>query len=295
MLRSATLLVLLPAALAVPLVERLDRRAPLPEASSSSGVPSSYIVKLRGDTTEAALSSAFANHRPDYIYRGRGFRGFRLETPFHRLPRIPFQVEYVEQDAVLTITDSTVSRPSAPWGLARISSRTLGAITYRYDATSGKGTCSCIIDTGVDLAHPDLSGHAVWGANLADPFDADGNGHGTSVASVVGGLIYGVAKKTAIIAVKVLDSNGSAALVSSGVFVTAAAGGSGDDANNYSPTSKPTVFAVGASDRDDNRAPFSNYGLLIDMFAPGVDILPGSAAATIATKDILKAILPEIS
>lgn len=134
-------------------------------------------------------------------------------------------------------------------------------------------------------------------------------------------MTYGVAKKTKLFAVKVLDANGSgtvssvlagidfvasdsanrtaagqcpngsvanmslgggkstainsaaAAAVSSGVFFAVAAGNSNDDSKYYSPASEPSVCTVGATDIADARAYFSNYGVGVDVFAPGVDVL----------------------
>jgi subtilisin family serine protease len=42
---------------------------------------------------------------------------------------------------------------------------------------------------------------------------------------------------------------------------------------NYSPASEPTAFTVAASDINDAKASFSNYGTLVDVWAPGVSIL----------------------
>jgi len=68
-------------------------------------------------------------------------------------------------------------------------------------------------------------------------------------------------------------NSAAAGLVNSGVFLTAAAGGSADDAAYYSPASEPLVFTVGATDIDDSISWSSNYGPLVDLFAPGVDII----------------------
>ena len=55
-----------------------------------------------------------------------------------------------------------------------------------------------------------FGGRATWLANYAgDGQNSDGNGHGTHVAGTIGGSTYGVAKKTSLFAVKVLDSSGS--------------------------------------------------------------------------------------
>lgn len=57
-----------------------------------------------------------------------------------------------------------------------------------------------------------------------------------------------------------------------GVLTIVAAGNSGDDAANYSPASAPSAITVGAIDSNNNRASWSNYGTVVDIFAPGVNI-----------------------
>ncbi len=44
------------------------------------------------------------------------------------------------------------------------------------------------------------------------------------------------------------------------------------DASVYFPASVPEVITVGATDYTDRRAPFSNYGPLVDLHAPGVNV-----------------------
>jgi subtilisin family serine protease len=74
--------------------------------------------------------------------------------------------------------------------------------------------------------------------------------------------------------------------VSSGVTVVVAAGNSNDDASNYSPASEPSAITVGATDSQDTRASFSNYGSLLDIWAPGVDVLSSWIGSTTATNTI---------
>ena len=52
-----------------------------------------------------------------------------------------------------------------------------------------------------------------------------------------------------------------------------AAGNDGEDARNYSPASSPDVITVGATQAGDGRASYSNYGSVVDVFAPGSQIV----------------------
>ncbi|KAI5356542.1 putative peptidase S8/S53 domain, peptidase S8, subtilisin, His-active [Septoria linicola] len=57
-----------------------------------------------------------------------------------------------------------------------------------------------------------------------------------------------------------------------GAFITVAAGNEGEDASNSSPASAPSACTVGATNLQDTRADFSNFGKALDIFAPGEDI-----------------------
>ncbi|KAK4205530.1 putative peptidase [Triangularia verruculosa] len=81
----------------------------------------------------------------------------------------------------------------------------------------------------------------------------------------VANLSLGASRSTAVNAA-------AAAAVGAGVFLSVAAGNSADDSFFYSPASEETVCTVGATDEGDARAWFSNYGSLVDVFAPGVAV-----------------------
>ena len=64
----------------------------------------------------------------------------------------------------------------------------------------------------------------------------------------------------------------AAAAVRAGLFLAVAAGNDGGLASLSSPASEPSVCTVAATQPDDRRASFSNWGSAVDVFAPGVNI-----------------------
>ncbi|VTT56098.1 unnamed protein product [Fusarium fujikuroi] len=58
----------------------------------------------------------------------------------------------------------------------------------------------------------------------------------------------------------------------SGITLVVSAGNSGVSAVIYSPASAVTAITVAANSPDNRRAPFSNYGPCVNIFAPGVGI-----------------------
>ncbi|KAH7110123.1 putative alkaline serine protease [Dendryphion nanum] len=69
-----------------------------------------------------------------------------------------------------------------------------------------------------------------------------------------------------------------AAAVRQGIIVVVAAGNK-DNSDNFSPAREPLAITVGATDINDNRASFSNWGRKVDIFAPGVNIMSAWIAA----------------
>ncbi|KAK6524452.1 Secreted subtilisin-like serine protease sub4 [Arthrobotrys megalospora] len=154
--------------------------------------------------------------------------------------------------------------------------------------------------------------------------NADNHGHGTHVAGTVGGKTYGVAKYAWIKAVKVIGDDGKGqdsytlagldyisknakpgksvvnmsiggsksqavndaitALYRKGIVVVAAAGNENEDAGLSSPASATNAITVAAIDDTDTRADFSNYGRVVDVFAPGVNVLSLGIDSDTATK-----------
>ena len=231
-------------------------------------------------------------------------------------------VAYIEQDGIVRVE---TTQSGATWGLDRIDQRNRPLSgTYTYTST-GAGATAYIIDTGILTSHSQFGGRAAVSYDATGGNGQDCNGHGTHVAGTVGGSTYGVAKGVTLRAVRVLDCSGSGtnsgviagmnwvasnhvaksvanmslgggfssavnsaatALVNSGVFLAVASGNSNADACNSSPASAAGTITVNASDINDARATFSNYGGCTDVYAPGVNIKSAWIGSTTATNTI---------
>ena len=67
-----------------------------------------------------------------------------------------------------------------------------------------------------------------------------------------------------------------------GIYVVVAAGNSNKNACDYSPARLPEAITVAATQSNDSKASFSNYGQCVDVYAPGVNIVaswPGNKFA----------------
>ncbi len=121
------------------------------------------------------------------------------------------------------VTDPRFSTDKADlpgqWGLRRIGLCSgVGAATdcATWDATMGDGIKVAVIDTGVDLQHPDLRDNLLPGRNFLEGGSAeptDDFGHGTHVAGIIGaganGMgVVGIAPKAKIIPIRVLGVDG---------------------------------------------------------------------------------------
>ena len=124
----------------------------------------------------------------------------------------------------------------------------------------------------------------------------DSTGSGT-VSAIINGINY-VAKHAVKWGIKVINmslgipgaslsstlmsafANAINYATSQGVTIVAAAGNSNQDVNTLYPASLSNVISVGATDVNNTRASFSNWGSALDLTAPGVDILSLHAAGT---------------
>ncbi|MYT76840.1 Serine protease, subtilisin family [Streptomyces sp. MnatMP-M77] len=139
----------------------------------------------------------------------------------------------------------------------------------------------------------------------------DGHGHGTHVAGTVAGTAHGVAKKAKIVGVRVLNNQGSGTTaqvvagidwvtanavkpavanmslgggadavldaavqrsIAAGITYAVAAGNESTNANTKSPARVAEAITVGSTTNTDARSSFSNFGAVVDIFAPGSSI-----------------------
>ena len=107
-----------------------------------------------------------------------------------------------------------------PWGVDRIGAPQAWSTTYGYIDIDGDGDSEievAIIDTGVDVDHPDLAANIRWGiavlnGRISSKYD-DRNGHGTHVAGTVAALdneigVVGVAPRVELYIIKALNNGG---------------------------------------------------------------------------------------
>ncbi|KAB2111620.1 Cuticle-degrading protease [Alternaria gaisen] len=187
--------------------------APLIKVDSTDAVAGKYIVKLKGDVTSQAeeeLTASIAANI-DFKYTMSGFMGFAGSISDQELTRLRASehARYSSQDARVHVFE-TKTQLNATWGLGRISHIKPGQNSYLYDSTAGEGTCVYVVDTGIETTHPEFEGRAYFLADFSEEGDQiDGAGHGTHVAGTIGSLTWGVAKKTTLFAVRVLDSFGT--------------------------------------------------------------------------------------
>jgi subtilisin family serine protease len=210
-------LVAMPAAASAAGSARPGGPAPLVATGGKDVVADSYIVVLKGKpgtaragTSRSAIGRASAKGvhvNRQYQHALNGFSATLTAAQLTSLRNDP-DVDYVSANHKVHV--NSADTPTASWGLDRIDQRTGQDNTYTYNAT-GTGVTAYVIDTGIRITHTQFGGRATGGFTAID----DGNGtddcygHGTHVAGTIGGSTYGVAKAVHLVAVRVLDCDGS--------------------------------------------------------------------------------------
>lgn len=162
-------------------------------------------AQVRSARADARAAGAQVTHTYSTVLDGFAAR---LSPQALRGLRNNPNVAYIEADREVRVSET---QSPATWGIDRIDQRDLPLNNSYTFNQSGAGVTAYILDTGVRLAHSEFSGRAVSGYTaIADGRGVDDcNGHGTHVAGTVGGETYGVAQDVRLVAVRVLDCNGS--------------------------------------------------------------------------------------
>jgi len=143
------------------------------------------------------------------------------------------------------------------------------------------------------------------GARLSGVKVLDCVGNGTT-SGVIAGVdwVQANAVKPAVANLSVVGGASDAldtavkALADSGVSVTVAAGNSGQNACNFSPARAglyPGVITSAAIDSTGAEAAFSNYGMCVDVWAPGVNVVSTSRTGGTATMSGTSQASPHVS
>jgi subtilisin len=199
-----------------------------PASSAARVIPGQYIVVLKDG---ASQSQVVADHRrkdgvrPTLVY-GHALKGYAAKLSPAALekvkadPRVDFVTPDYEGTPILKKPAPPPPPPPAgqslPTGIDRIDGDLSSAL-----AGNGAGTTDvdiAIVDTGIDLTHPDLTVQPIAPVNCLSPTDQyydgtnnDSYGHGTHVAGIAGANdntigVVGVAPGARLWPVRVLNS-----------------------------------------------------------------------------------------
>lgn len=199
-------------------------------------IPGQYIVVFKDKVADAELESdkIAKFHKLERIHTyNRAIKGFTARMSDAELEKVKNdpRVDFVAEDRAVYISESVFEDESSlgkpvfssskkpslsqtqppqtiPTGVDRINAESL--------LNKGAGVGVAVIDTGIELSHPDLKMNIIANKNcLSNRVNGnDDNGHGTHVAGTIAALnngigVVGVAPEAKLIAVKVLNRNGS--------------------------------------------------------------------------------------
>jgi len=217
---------------------RTDKKAPVTHRPQRAGCTGRNLVLFKGRTPRAAVallhhaaglrlgvSSDFHGGRLR-ITQGEGLLFERLgcallnDDPDQRRALARHHCEgalMLEPERYVRATELTAAESGGGLRLADTHDATWGLLATRVLSSpyQGRGVRVAILDTGLDLTHPDFAGRAVVSKSFAGglPVD-DGNGHGTLCAGIACGpqrpaqaARYGVAPAADLYIARVLDDD----------------------------------------------------------------------------------------
>ena len=133
------------------------------------------------------------------------------ETALRALSTRPGVVRIDDDLAIYATRKPSPAQPpqTIPWGIQRVNA------PAAWPVSAGTGVRVAVLDTGIQLDHPDLAANIGGGYNALNPRKPanDGNGHGTHVAGTIGAVnnsigVVGVAPNVTLHAVRVLNDAG---------------------------------------------------------------------------------------
>jgi subtilisin family serine protease len=198
------------------------------DAQQGAKIPNQYIIVLKDSAEEADLDSATKDAKSmgaevlhDYKY---ALKGFTLRVPNeHVLEKIQENnpnIAFVEQDQIVDSFGKRVSSSATVQVLPKGINRVDGDLSSTKSG-DGLGTKVnidiAILDTGIDLTHPDLNVYRNIGFVKGVQGGNDDNGHGSHVAGIAAAIDnsaggVGMAPGARLWAVKVLDRMGSGSM-----------------------------------------------------------------------------------
>jgi aqualysin 1 len=190
---------------------------PSDAAGQSKVIPGQFIVELKPGAD--AQSTAAAHRRTgvdvEAVYT-TAFNGFTVTKADARAVarlRADRTVASVLPDALVKFVSAT-TQTNATWGLDRTDQRSLPLDSLYTYGHSGTGVTAYVIDTGIRSTHVEFAGRVAPGfTSVNDSWGTeDCDGHGTHVASTLGGTTYGVAKNVTLVPVRVLNCYGMASI-----------------------------------------------------------------------------------
>lgn len=161
---------------------------------------------LQGDSPESSMGiQKFA------FPKLRVFAG-RFDTQTIAKLKVHPAVDTIEPDLMWKVSSRMLTQDHVGYGLSQICHRERRTTTdddrYTYDQTAGRGTFAYVVDSGINVKHDEFEDRAKLGYNAIKPDTrtwTDDFGHGTHIAGIIGSKTFGVAKKTNLIAVKVVE------------------------------------------------------------------------------------------
>ena len=228
--------------------------------NNNGKIPGQYIVVFKdGVDPDLATDGIVKNQGLGQLFTYKhALKGFAATIPQEKLDKVKNdpRVAFVAEDRIVTADgkpSKQVIQPlqKIPTGISRIGASGI--------ANEGAGVVVAVLDTGIDLTHPDLTTNILNSGKSFIPRTTanDDNGHGTHVAGTIAGIdnsigIIGVAPSAKLVPVKVLDKRGS------GTWSTVIAGIDWVTANASAYNIKVANMSLGGGGESDDRCGNTN-------------------------------------